>query len=66
MGKYRHYKGNDYEVIGVGRHTETGDVLVVYKALYGTGGIWVRPFDMFFETIKIDGKEIQRFQKCVE
>ena len=64
-GKYRHYKGNEYEVIGVGKHTETEEELVIYKALYEPYQIWIRPLDMFFETITVDGKEIQRFEKLV-
>ena len=62
-GKYRHYKGNEYEVIGVGKHTEAEERLVVYKALYEPYEIWIRPFDMFFETIDVGGKNIQRFEK---
>jgi len=65
-GHYRHYKGNEYEVIGEGTHTETEERLVIYKALYEPYSIWVRPFDMFFETITIDGKTIPRFTKIEE
>lgn len=60
-GKYRHFKGNEYEVIGTALHSETGEKLVVYKALYNDGGLWVRPYDMFKEIIEKDGKKIQRF-----
>lgn len=62
-GKYRHYKGNKYEVIGAGKHTETEEELVIYRALYEPYEIWIRPFDMFFETIHLDGKDIPRFEK---
>ncbi len=65
-GHYRHYKGNEYEVIGEGTHTETEEKLVIYKALYEPYSIWVRPFDMFFETLTIDGKTISRFTKIEE
>ena len=62
-GKYVHYKGNEYEVIGVAKHSETLEPMVVYKALYGDGGLWVRPYGMFFETIEINGEKIPRFKK---
>jgi hypothetical protein len=61
LGRYRHYKGNDYEVIGVGQHSETLENLVVYRALYGTHDLWVRPLEMFTEEIEVDGKKIPRF-----
>ena len=60
-GKYRHYKGNLYEVIGVARHSETLEEMVVYRALYGEGGLWVRPLGMFLETVSVDGKNVPRF-----
>jgi hypothetical protein len=60
-GTYRHYKGNDYEVLGVARHSETDEELVVYRALYGEGGLWVRPRAMFQETVSLDGIEVARF-----
>lgn len=60
-GRYRHYKGNDYEVVAVARHSETLEPVVVYKALYGDGGIWVRPYAMFCEQIVIDGRPVHRF-----
>ena len=60
-GKYRHYKGNLYEVIGVARHSETLEEMVVYRALYGEGGLWVRPLGMFLETVAVDGKNVPRF-----
>ncbi len=62
-GHYRHYKGNEYEVIGEGTHTETEERFVVYKALYEPYGIWVRPFDMFFEPVVVDGQTVPRFAK---
>ncbi|PCJ22469.1 MAG: hypothetical protein COA96_14405 [SAR86 cluster bacterium] len=61
-GKYRHFKGNEYEVIDIVHHSETQEPLVLYRALYGEQGLWVRPLTMFFETIARDGKNIQRFQ----
>ncbi|MCP4988849.1 MAG: DUF1653 domain-containing protein [Colwellia sp.] len=62
VGKYRHYKGFDYQVLYVATHTETGEKLVVYQSLYGGMEIWVRPFDMFTETVIIDGVERPRFK----
>ena len=61
-GKYRHYKGNLYEVIGVARHSETEEQLVVYRPLYGESGLWVRPLQMFTETVTVEGAEVARFQ----
>ena len=61
LGKYRHFKGNEYEVIGIARHSETLEPIVVYKALYGEGGIWVRPANMWNETVERDGKTFKRF-----
>lgn len=63
LGKYRHYKGNFYEVIGVVKHSETLEELVLYKQLYGEGALWVRPLYMFLETITIDGVIKSRFEK---
>ena len=60
-GTYRHYKGNLYEVIDVARHSETEEQLVVYRALYGERGLWVRPLAMFEETVIVDGVEVPRF-----
>ncbi|MDH3582670.1 MAG: DUF1653 domain-containing protein [Phycisphaerae bacterium] len=60
-GRYRHYKGKDYEVIGIGRHSETLEQLVIYIPLYGQGGFWVRPLDMFVEQVEIEGKTMPRF-----
>ena len=60
-GRYRHYKGGEYEVIGVARHSETLEPLVVYRPLYNESGLWVRPHAMFFGEIEIDGKRQLRF-----
>ena len=60
-GRYRHFRGNEYEVICTARHSETEELMVVYKALYGEGQIWVRPASMWNETVVKDGKEIKRF-----
>jgi len=67
LGKYKHYKGKMYEVIGFAKHSETLEELVVYKALYKSEGfgnnvLWVRPRKMFFESLEIDGKKIPRFE----
>ena len=62
-GRYRHYKQLDYEVLGVVRHSETLEPLVLYKALYGEQGLWVRPFAMFTEEVVVDGVRRPRFQK---
>ena len=61
-GRYRHFKGNEYEVIGTARHSEPLEEMVGYRALYGEGGLWVRPAKMFFETIERDGKKMKRFE----
>jgi len=60
-GIYRHYKGQRYRVLGTARHSETMEPLVVYQALYGDHGLWVRPAAMFSETIELDGEPIARF-----
>ena len=60
-GKYRHFKGNLYEVVGFAKHSETLEELVVYKALYGKGELWVRPASMWNETVERDGKTFKRF-----
>ncbi len=62
-GRYRHYKGNDYRVLGVARHTETEEVFVVYQALYGERGLWVRPRAMFVETVAVAGARVPRFAR---
>lgn len=60
-GRYRHFKGKEYEVLGVARHSETQEELVVYHALYGDFGLWVRPVSMWNETVERDGKTFRRF-----
>lgn len=62
LGKYRHFKGNEYEVLAVANHSETLEKMVVYKALYGDGEIWVRPLSMWDEEITRDGKTFKRFE----
>lgn len=61
-GRYRHYKGKDYPVIGIAKHSETEEDLVVYRSLYGAGGLWVRPIGMFCEKIVSEGKLVSRFE----
>ena len=65
-GKYRHFKGNEYEVLYVAKHSETLEDMVVYRALYGDGGVWVRPASMWNETVERDGVVCQRFTKIEE
>ena len=60
-GLYRHYKGNEYQVYGSATHSETMEPLVVYRALYGHKDLWVRPLDMFKESVEVNGEEILRF-----
>jgi len=60
-GRYRHYKGNEYSVLGVARHSETLEELVVYRQEYGDRGLWVRPAAMFVETVEADGRTVPRF-----
>ena len=60
-GRYRHFKGKEYEVLGIARHSETKEELVVYRALYGDFGLWVRPVSMWNETVERDGKTFRRF-----
>lgn len=62
-GRYCHFKGNEYEVLYIARHSETLAPLVVYRALYGEGGVWVRPAEMWNETVERDGKTHRRFTK---
>ena len=61
-GRYRHYKGNTYQVLGVAKHSETEEDVVVYRALYGEYGLWVRPLGMFCEKVEVEGKLIPRFE----
>jgi hypothetical protein len=61
IGKYRHFKGKEYEVLYIAKHSETLEDMVVYKALYGEGGVWVRPLSMWNERVERDGKIFQRF-----
>jgi hypothetical protein len=60
-GRYRHYKGGEYEVIGVARHSETDELLVVYRPLYNSTGLWVRPLAMFVESVTHNGEVVPRF-----
>ena len=62
IGKYRHFKGNEYEVIGVAKNSETLEEMVVYRALYGDKELWVRPAAMWNETVERDGKIFKRFE----
>ena len=66
IGKYRHFKGNEYRVLGMARHSETLEEMVVYQQLYGEEGVWVRPLGMFLETVEVDGKIIPRFRYIEE
>jgi hypothetical protein len=61
-GRYRHFKGNEYEVVGLAKDSETMEEVVVYRALYGERGLWVRPAKMFAEVIERDGRTMPRFQ----
>ena len=61
LGRYLHYKGQEYEVLHIARHSETREAMVVYRALYGEFGIWVRPLSMFQETVMVDGTPGPRF-----
>ena len=64
LGKYQHYKGNFYQVLGVARHSETTEEMVMYQALYefGKDVVWVRPLSMFLESVEFDGKIVPRFR----
>ncbi len=61
-GIYRHYKGNEYQVYEVATHSETEEALVVYRTLYGNFDLWVRPYDMFTETVEVNGENKPRFE----
>ncbi len=65
-GRYRHYKGGEYEVLAVAYHSETLEPMVVYRALYASGDVWVRPASMWNETILLDGQEVARFARMEE
>jgi hypothetical protein len=65
-GRYRHFKGGLYEVIGVARHSETHELLVVYRPLYNESGLWVRPLAMFTESVTVDGRSVPRFARVDE
>ena len=60
-GRYRHYKGNEYEVLYIAKHSETTEPMVVYRALYGERGVWVRPASMWYETVERNGQTYRRF-----
>ncbi len=62
LGKYRHFKGKEYKVIGTGKHSETLEDMVIYRALYGDKEIWVRPLRIFTEEVEVDGKKVPRFE----
>ena len=62
LGKYKHYKGKEYKVIGIAKHSETLEDLIVYRALYGNQDLWVRPVKMFFEDVKVENKRVPRFE----
>jgi hypothetical protein len=61
-GRYRHHKGNEYEVLGVVRHSESLEPMVLYRPLGNNTGLWVRPYAMFIETITLDGRRVRRFE----
>ena len=61
-GRYRHYKGNEYEVIGIARHSESEEEMVIYRKLYGDHSLWVRPLSMFQENVLLDGQQMPRFE----
>ena len=62
LGIYKHYKGNEYRVLGIATHSETLEKMVVYQALYGTYGIWVRPINMWNEVVEVNGQQVKRFE----
>lgn len=65
-GRYRHYKGGEYEVLGIAKHSETEEDFVVYRQLYGAGGLWIRPKQMFAGTVVIAGRTVRRFEPLEE
>ncbi len=62
IGKYRHFKGKEYAVIGIGKHSETFEEMVVYRARYGEGQLWIRPLSMFTNEVEIQGKKVPQFE----
>ena len=62
IGRYEHFKGKQYRVLGVGRHSESLEELVIYQALYGEHDFWIRPLNMFLEEAEVDGKKVPRFK----
>lgn len=66
LGVYEHYKGKHYKVIGVAKHSETLKEFIVYQALYGEHDLWIRPFEMFLETVDIGNKKVKRFKLIKE
>jgi len=62
LGKYRHFKGKEYQILGVARHSETGEEMVVYKKLYDDYSLQVRPYIMFIEDVEVEGKKVSRFE----
>jgi len=66
LGKYEHYKGGQYEIIGIAKHSETLEEVVVYRALYGDQSMWARPLDMFLESVEVKGKIVPRFKYIKE
>ena len=62
IGIYEHYKGNRYNVIDIARHSETDELLVLYRPMYGDESLWVRPFSMFFEKVIVDSVKVPRFK----
>lgn len=62
IGKYEHFKGGQYEVLGIAKHSETNDDFVVYKALYGEKELWIRPVKMFLEEVDLNGNKVPRFK----
>ena len=65
-GRYRHYKGKDYDVLGVARHSESEEEYVVYRQLYGTCDLWIRPVGMFLESVSVEGATVPRFRRLEE
>jgi hypothetical protein len=65
-GRYRHYKGGEYRVIGTARHSETDELLVVYRCLYDNDSLWVRPLAIFMDSVIVSGQKMPRFARCVE